>query len=189
MVPVEYVWISLILALGAVGMTRGLRRELGATTILLLSLFALYMGQELILNRLAPTLQSGFLAGFPEGTLVAIYYTSIILFVTFISYEGIVLQFPIKQQTGIGKAIFGFFGGLLNGYLVAGTIWNVTAKASYYGIKVPMGTSGNMIAIADTVTELHNALLRFLPVSLMSDFSPYIMLVLGMILLLAIVLK
>jgi uncharacterized membrane protein required for colicin V production len=181
MIPIEFFWITMIAMFGLIGSARGLRKELGATAVLLLSLFAAYVGEQQILSRIAPTLQGGPLASWPAGTLLAIYYSVLIIFVAFISYEGIVLSFPIKELSGLGKGIFGFLGGVLNGYLVIGTVWNTIANANYFRPKLAL--------VSPPVSALHDSVVSFLPVSLMYDFSPYIMLVLGMILLLAIVLK
>lgn len=181
MIPVEVFWISLTVMFGLIGSARGLRKELGATTILVLSLFAAFVGEQQILSRVTGALPQGPLGDWPEGTMAAIYYSVIIIFVAFISYEGIVLAFPVKELTGVGKGIFGFFGGLLNGYLIIGTVWNTVANANYFRPKLTL--------VSEPLSTLQSDVLSFLPVSLMDNFSPYIMLVLGMILLLAIVLK
>jgi uncharacterized membrane protein required for colicin V production len=181
MIPIEYFWITLIAMFGLIGAARGLSKELGASAILLLSLFAAFIGEQQILSRIAPSLQSGPLGSWPTGTLLAIYYSVLIIFVAFISYEGIVLSFPIKELKGLGKGALGFLGGLLNGYLIIGTVWNAIANAGYLSPKLRL--------VTEPVSALHAGVVSFLPVSLMDNFSPYIMLVLGMILLLAIVLK
>jgi hypothetical protein len=59
-------------------------------------------------------------------------------------------------------------------------------QAKYLGLKVPYGSTGTEIAIADTVTQLHNTIAQYLPVTFINEF---VFLILGMILLLAIVLK
>jgi uncharacterized membrane protein required for colicin V production len=182
MIPVEYFWIVLVLVFGIVGMVRGLWKELGVTTVLLLSLFVLKFGWEQIGSKIVGALPGQF----TQETTMALYYTVSILFVAFISYEGITLKFPIKEMKGISKAIFGLPGGLLNGYLIVGTIWDVIYQASYFGFKVPQGTTGQMVAITTYLTELHNTMVRYLPVTFMNE---YVMLVLGMILLLAIILR
>ncbi|MEJ2208311.1 MAG: hypothetical protein P8129_04650 [Anaerolineae bacterium] len=181
MIPVEVLWFTLFFMFGLIGASRGLRKELGATTILLLSLFAAFIGQQQILSRITGALPTGPLGDWPEGTVAAIYYAVIITFVAFISYEGIVLAFPVKELRGVGKGIFGFFGGLINGYLIIGTLWNVIAQADYFRPKLAL--------VSGTLSALHDGIIPLLPISLMDNFSPYIMLVLGMILLLAIVLK
>jgi uncharacterized membrane protein required for colicin V production len=180
MIPVEYFWGVLFLVFGAIGLVRGLMKELGASTILLLSLFALYMGWDQLGIRLVDLVQ-GRAAGATTPTIMAIYYSITILIVAYVSYEGVVLEFPIKTIQGPLKAVLGFLGGLVNGYLVVGTLWDVLARANYLLPKVSVLTG--------SPSSLHDSITRFLPVSFMTEFSPFIMLVLGMILLLAIVLK
>jgi uncharacterized membrane protein required for colicin V production len=181
----------LLIVFGIIGLARGLWEELGVTTVILLSLFALNLGERLILENLASNLPEGVLSGTPTGTVAAIYYGAVICFVAFIAYQGITLEFPVKKQKGVFKWFFGFLGGLLNGYLIVGTVWDVVNRASYFGLKVPMGSTGTRIAISDTLTQLHNTLVKYMPVTLMnsSDWVPYVFLAVGMILLLAIILK
>lgn len=182
MIPVEYFWTALILVFMIIGMVRGLWKELGVTTVLLLSLFVLKFGWEQIGSKIVGALPGQF----TQETTMALYYSASILFVAFISYEGITLKFPIKEMKGISKAIFGLPGGLLNGYLIVGTIWDVVNQASYLGLKVPQGTTGQTVAITTYLTQLHNTIVQYLPVTFMNE---YVMLVLGMILLLAIILR
>ncbi len=180
MIPIEILWGVLLLVLAIVGMARGLMKELGASTILLLSLFALYVAWDQLGSRLVGAVQ-GRAAGTQEVTIMAIYYIVAVLFIAYISYAGVVLRFPIRELAGIPKAIFGFLGGLLNGYLIIGTIWDVTARANYFLPRVSVLTG--------SPSKLHDSIIQFLPVTFMSNFSPFIVLVLGMILLLAIVLR
>jgi hypothetical protein len=49
-----------------------------------------------------------------------------------------------------------------------------------------MGSTGNMVAIGDSLTSLHNTLVQYLPVTFVNE---YILLGLGMIMLVAILLK
>jgi uncharacterized membrane protein required for colicin V production len=182
MIPVEFLWLALILVFGVIGMTRGLWKELGVTTILLLSLFVLKFAWDKIAKNLI-----GHLPGsLPPATIEALYYILPILFVAFIAYEGITLKFPIKEMKGVGKALLGFPGGLLNGYLIVGTVWNAIWVAKYFGLSVPQGSTGTTIVIYDYLTKLHNTLVHYMPITFMNE---YLMLAFGMILLLAIILK
>ncbi|MBN1656754.1 MAG: hypothetical protein JXA93_00055 [Anaerolineae bacterium] len=183
MIPVEYLWIVLIVVFGLVGSARGLNRELGVTTILLLSLFVLKFAWEPVEPLVTKVVGDRLSAELVE----ALYYIIIVVFVAFISYEGFTLSFPIRQQRGIPKGGFGFVGGLLNGYLIVGTVWDVLNQANYLGLKVPSGSTGTMVAIADSATQLHAKIAAFLPISFVEN--EIIFLILGMILLLAIVLK
>lgn len=180
MIPIEFFWGVLLLVLGIAGMVRGLMKELGASTILLLSLFALYLVWDQLGSRLVALVQ-GWAAGTQAATIMAAYYIIAILLIAYISYEGVVLRFPIREFRGIPKAVFGLLGGLLNGYLIVGTIWDVTAQASYFLPKVSV--------LSGSPSRLHDSIAQFLPVTFMSSYSPFIILVLGMILLLAIVLR
>jgi hypothetical protein len=117
---------------------------------------------------------------------MAIYYIVTIVPIAFVAYEGVTLKFPIKEMKGIAKAVFGLPGGLLNGYLIVGTVWDVVNQAKYFGLEVPLGTTGTTVAITSYHTSLNNMIVQYLPVTFMNEF---IMLVLGMILLLAIILR
>jgi hypothetical protein len=180
--PVEYLWITLIAIFALIGAARGLAKELGTASILLLSLFALKIGWEQV-GSLVVAVVPGQL---PAAQVEAIYYSAVMLFVTFISYEGIVLQFPMKKPSGLVNTALGLTAGLLNGYLSIGTIWDVANRADYFGIEVPWGSTGQMIAVGSTLTELHNSIAQYLPVTFVNEFF---MLILGIVLLLAIVLK
>jgi|MudIll2142460700_1097286.scaffolds.fasta_scaffold500116_2 uncharacterized membrane protein required for colicin V production len=181
MIPVEYLWLALILTFGLIGMSRGPTKELGVTTVLLLSLFTLRLAWNMIGAKVVAALPGNL----SKETIEALYYIIPIVFIAIIAYEGFALKFPLKEMKGIKKAIFGFLVGLLNGYLIVGTVWDATYLASYFGIKVPYGTTGTTIQISSSLTELHNTLANYLPLTL----NPYILLALGMILLLLMILK
>lgn len=180
MIPVEYLWAVLIFVFAIIGLVRGLWKEMGSTTILLLSLAALNLGQMLILDKLLSTSDGGGLGSLSAEAVLAIYYGATIVFVAFISYQGVVLEFPVKKQTGMAKWLFGFLGGLANGYLIVGTVWDVLNQADYFDL-----------IDATSVSELHEAVIRYLPLTLMNsnDFVPYLVLAFGVIMLLAIILK
>jgi hypothetical protein len=174
MIPVEYFWLVLILVLGIIGAVRGLAKELGVTTIVLLTLFVLKFAWQ----RFGPAI-SGLVDNFINPAYIeALYYTIPLIFVTIISYTGFTLMFPVKDQGGLGKGILGFLGGLLNGYLIIGSIWDVFAHANYFYPSVQI--------VSPPCTAFHNTIINYLPVTFISE---YIFLLLGMLLLLAIVLK
>jgi hypothetical protein len=180
MIPVEYLWGVLVFVFAMIGLVRGLWKEMGTATILLLSLAALNLGQMLILDKLLSGSDGGGLGNLSAETVVAIYYGATIIFVGFISYQGVVLEFPVKKQTGVVKWFFGFLGGLVNGYLIMGTVWDVLNQADYF----------DRIDVS-SLSELHQTITRYLPVTLMnsSDFVPYLVLGFGVIMLLAIIFK
>lgn len=182
MIPVEILWFTLFVIFGIIGMVRGLLKELGVTTVVLLSLFVLKFTWDLLGEQGTAALS----ARAPADAVLVAYYSITILFVAYISYQGFTLAFPIREMKGVTKAIFGFPGGLLNGYLIVGTIWDVLNQADYLGLDMPLGSSGTMMEISQNLTQLHNGLTQFLPITFIDQ---YLMLVLGMILLLAILLR
>jgi uncharacterized membrane protein required for colicin V production len=182
MIPVEFLWLVLIGVFGVVAMGRGLWKELGVSCVMLLTLFVLKFGWQAVGAKVVEV----FPGSVTPTTVEALYYIVPTAFMAFISYHGISLTFPIKKSTGLTKAILGFPGGILNGYLIVGTFWDAFNLADYFGLKVPMGSTGNVVAISESVTPLYNTLVQYLPVTFVNEF---IMLGLGMILLVAIILK
>lgn len=180
MIPIEYFWGTLILTVGVVGAVRGVAKELGTGAVLALTLFALWFGWDQAGKLLVELVQQGPFNDLTAAQVESLYYTWSILIVAFIAYEGIVLQFPLKLK-GILSNIFGYMIGLLNGYLVVGTIWNVTDLAKYYWPTIRI--------VTPPFSDLNETIIQWLPVSIMNEFSPFPMLLLGMLLLLAIIFK
>jgi len=130
--PVEIVFVTVWIVFGIIGVARGLWRELGATTMLLIALLVL----QLLTNPKAPgynywkLLLSLFVtdpaAYQPVTSIIA---TVFLLLMAFISYEGETLTFPGKGSNWF----FSLGAGLLNGYLFAGSIWFYLDKAGWPG--------------------------------------------------------
>ena len=182
MIPVEYLWLALILVFGVTGMVRGLWKELGVTTVLLLSLFVLIFGWNQVGSRIVAAIPGEI----PTTTIKALYFIIPVMFVSFIAYEGITLKFPMREMKGMFKALLGLPGGLLNGYLIVGTIWDVVTQADYFGLEVPLGNTGATVMVSDSLTSFNATIVQYLPVTFVNEF---VMLLLGMILLVAIILK
>lgn len=181
MIPVEYLWLALILVFGVTGMVRGLWKELGVTTVLLLSLFVLTFGWK----RIGSNIVAAIPGQTPQATIEALYYIIPVVFVAFIAYEGISLEFPMREMKGVFKGLLGLPGGLLNGYLIIGTIWDAVNKADYFGLEVPLGSTGATVMVSDSLTKLNATIVGYLP----SYVNEFVLLLLGMILLVAIILK
>ena len=173
MIPVEYVWFVALLAFCAIGAARGLARELGTAAVLMISLFTLHIVWSKFIAGLAS-------AGASEW-LKSAYFGIAILIVAYISYEGYVLSFPVKQIKGLFGSAFGLLSGLLNGYLVVGTLWDLLAQADYFSSKWDL--------VNGPLSGLHNTLAHYLPLSLMQNTSPFILLVPGVLLILLMLLK
>ncbi|MCX7670674.1 MAG: hypothetical protein N2439_11455, partial [Anaerolineae bacterium] len=126
--PVEIVFITVWVVFGLIGVARGIWRELGATTMLLITLMVVQLltqpgapGYKYWMTLMA-IVASDPAAVQVTSNLIAMLFT---LAMTFISYEGETLTFPGKGTNWF----FSLGAGLLNGYLFAGSIWSYLDKA------------------------------------------------------------
>ncbi|HEX9116628.1 MAG TPA: hypothetical protein VGA61_11210 [Anaerolineae bacterium] len=129
--PVEIIFITIIILFGIIGVARGFHKELGITTMLLLTLFLIELAESRFATQLNGLLS--LIGG--EGNLTvtkAIVYTLALLGVTFISYQGETLTFPGGGRSHIVAAMV----GLLNGYLLVGSIWHYLAQANWAGMGI-----------------------------------------------------
>lgn len=126
--PVESVFLVVIALFGAIGIVRGWSNELGVTTMLLLTLF--------VITFLFPTGTAGRVdalllrVGVEENQLIVI--TSLIavvllLAVTFVSYQGVGLTYPGGKKNNLLSLLI----GLVNGYLLAGSVWYYLERANW----------------------------------------------------------
>jgi hypothetical protein len=146
---VEITFLTVFVIFGVVGVIRGYGRELGITTLLLITLFVL----EFLNEGHSDTLMKvfGFFTGPNEAaqrSAQALLYCAILIVVTFISYEGETLSFPGKR----GRVFFDLGSGLLNGYLFAGSLWYYLHAANWPILKPSM-----------PFTKLYDILVLFLP--------------------------
>lgn len=129
--PIEFFFLTLIVLMGIVGLARRSNRELGVTTLLLLTLFVITF-VETEVNEQVMALASRIGISENEFTeafdLVAV---ALLLFVGFISYQGETLVFP-----GSGSGALGLVLGLINGYLLFGSVWHYLAQAGYPFVEV-----------------------------------------------------
>jgi len=178
MIPVEYMWFVALLAFSAIGAARGLAKELGTAAILMISLFTLYIvWTKFVVGLTASSETDGGIGGW----LKIAYFGIAITIIAYISYEGYVLSFPVKQAKGLIGSVLGLVSGLLNGYLVIGTLWDLLAQANYFSSKWGL--------IDGSLSSLHNTIAHYLPLSLMHNTSPFVFLVPGVLLILLILLK
>ncbi len=126
--PVEVVFLIVIAIFGAIGVVRGYQRELGVTTMLLLALFLItFLTARAFGERIDSVLQGADLSQAGIESFWALMAVLLLIFVAFISYQGWGLAYP-----GSGKNNFvSLLVGLVNGYLLAGSIWFYLATAGW----------------------------------------------------------
>ena len=128
MSPVDLVFLVLILLFGIIGIVRGVAKELGVTTMLLAALMVLQLTVTMFASQITSFLTQVFgVSPANVPTIVAICSAIFLMVVTFISYEGLTLIFPVKSTNWfLGLGI-----GLINGYLFAGSMWYYLQKAGW----------------------------------------------------------
>jgi hypothetical protein len=150
--PVEIIFLILLGVWAMIGVVRGYPRELGVTTMLLIGLFVL----ELLNERYQTVVENALnvITGQPAiGAARAWIYVILLLVLTFISYQGQTLVFPGKA----GRTFFDIGTGILNGYLLWGSIWYYLQQAGWPGLP-----------ISPPFTEAYQMMVRILPPAVFS---------------------
>jgi hypothetical protein len=127
--PVEIVFIAVWLLFGVIGLVRGVWKELGVTVMLFIGLLFL----QVIAGPFAKywTTFLGYFTTDPSTQKVIsnMIAVAVMLIVAFISYQGEVLTYPGKGDNWF----FSLGTGLLNGWLLAGSIWYYFNAAGWPG--------------------------------------------------------
>ena len=156
MSPVDLVFLVLILIFGIIGIVRGVAKELGVTVMLLLALTVLELMGTMFLPQITQMLNQVFgmnPASVPD--FLAMVSIAVLMLFAFMSYQGVTLVFPIKTTNWF----FGLGIGLINGYLLAGSIW-------YYAQTAGWPLLGSIIK--PVYTELNQNLIKLMPPAIFS---------------------
>jgi hypothetical protein len=137
--PIEALFVTIQLLIAAVGVVRGYARELGNTLVFMAAIFFLsYVGERAIepITEFATT-TLGLEPGSEElNALLFFLFAGTFLIIVFASYAGKTLDFGGKPLPPPEGTILSLLVGLLNGYLVAGTIWYYADLFSYPNMDV-----------------------------------------------------
>lgn len=165
--PIEIAWGMIILIFGLIGLARGFLKELGVTTVLLIVLFAFDYWGEKITGFLFKGVERAVgisLIGEPRKSIAqASFYIITIVIAAFISYHGETLAFQGTPPKRIAGVLLALIIGLVNGYLVAGTIWFYLDKFDY-----PFGL------VSRPLTPLAQELVKILPLAILSPYLPFL---------------
>ncbi len=124
--PIEALFVTIQVIIATVGVVRGYAKELGNTLVLMAAIFFLsYVGSR-AQDTIAEFIERVF--GYAPGSaqsnsLLFFLYVGTFLAIVFASYAGRTLDFGGKPMRAPEGTILSLLVGLLNGYLVAGTIW------------------------------------------------------------------
>jgi hypothetical protein len=138
--PIELIFFVSLFIFGFIGIVRGVSRELGVTLMLLLGLMVLLLLDAFAAEQMQKFLE--LLVGPNEALQLEIKYLSYVaflIFIAFISYEGRTISFAsvplladFAKSAGVsGNPLASLAAGLINGYLLAGSIWYYLACADW----------------------------------------------------------
>ena len=159
MAPIELFFGALVFVFMLIGLARGFLKELGVTTMLMFVLF--------FLSRFESQLQSGLTKAMGVSTrFVTVnsmdaykcgFYLLVIIGTAFISYQGETLAFGGQLPRGPQAVVLALLVGVLNGYLIAGSIWFYMDKTHY-----PIAWMGFS---ADKLSAFAKSIIPYLPMS------------------------
>ena len=123
--PIEVLYITIGAIIVLIGLARGYVRDLGATLIILVAIFILTFFEEPI----SALITGGIEALFGEQSqdqlnlILSTTYTLAFTAMVFTGYVGRTLTFPGKMAAQPGGFLLSLLVGLINGYLIAATLW------------------------------------------------------------------
>lgn len=161
--PIEIVFFSIGLMVALIGLARGYAQELGSTLIILVAIFILTFFQEQF-NSVFNTLGEQILGLQDQQArdlLLSTIYSLIFGIIVFGSYAGRTLTFAGKPAPPPQGTIFSIAIGILNGYLIAGTLWYYQHAYSY-----PIG---QIVTFNNELTSTAQAFVRYLPPALFEN--------------------
>ena len=173
MIPLNTVFWGLVFLFGMIGALRGWAKEILVTSSALLAMFIQQVFGQYVLkpgNPYLPMLLPASDEILPPDVYTSTHFyvcTVLLLLLAFFGYASPTLVGQVGSKAAreqLQDALLGFFLGLLNGYLVIGTLWFFVHKSGYAvgGIEPP-GPDSPALAIAQnylvpvwlTVPELY----------------------------------
>ncbi len=135
MKPVEVVYLVIGAIFGFIGVARTYARELGSTLVILVAIFLLSLLEDQAIDYLTIGGERLF-AVTSDATNLFLSLTFSILFISiiFASYSGRTFGVPSFGGKPLGApegTLLSLAIGLLNGYLVAGTLWYYQDRFGY----------------------------------------------------------
>ncbi len=184
MAPIEVFFGVIVFLFALIGLVRGFLRELGVTTVIMFLLFFLNQFEPYLDTGLDRVVATGMVSSATgDGGANALrfwIFAFVIMGAAFISYQGETLAFAGAPPHGSQGALLGSLTGLLNGYLIAGTIWYYMDKYSYPVTWLRFS--------ADGLSGLAQGIIDFLPLNFLGQpilFGQSLLLFLSLLLIIA----
>lgn len=156
--PIETYFATIAVIFVFIGIARGYGKELGSTIIILVIIFLLLALETRIeryffagLNLLFPSVESDSSLG---RSLLAWLYTLVFVSSVFASYSGRTLRIGGSEISPPGRTYISALVGLVNGYLVAGSLWYFQEKFDYPFRFFGQAFEPDLSSTAQTMVEL-----------------------------------
>ncbi len=123
--PIEVVYIMIAAIIVLIGLARGYVKDLGATLIIMVAIFILSFFQD-VFSGVTATGVVSVLGEQSDGEMnlfLCTAFTVAFTMMVFTGYVGRTLAFPGNMAPQPGAFLMSLFLGLINGYLIAGTLW------------------------------------------------------------------
>jgi len=177
MVMMQAVFWVFVAFFAIIGAMRGWAKEVVAAAGIILALFAM--------NLLGPTLETFF----PENVSPAQRFgikTTIFLVIVFFSYQGPTLaavatggRLAAKVRARLQDTLLGVVVGIVNGYLVAGTVWFFLQEQGY--------PFPNLLQVPPGGWESIELAQKYLPLIVLKPWLPYLLIAFFLFVIVAIV--
>lgn len=149
--PIEGFFFGIGVIIVMIGFVRGYVKELGVTIMVMAAIFVLIFLDEQITRAL--NVVAGDILGIPEGDgttraqFFVIFYCVLFISIVFASYAGRTFSFSGKPAPPPQGPIITLAVGLLNAYLISGTIWYFLDEYGYPfpDIILPLSSTATML--------------------------------------------
>lgn len=161
--PIEILYIGIALTVALVGLARGYVKELGSTLIILVAIFILTFFEDQLSGVV--TVVGERLFGADNQTevnaVLSIFYSLVFIILVFGGYSGRTLPFSGTPAPPPQGTLISLMVGLLNGYLIAGTLWYYQHVFDY-----PLG---QWVTFQNQLTPTAQTLVKYLPPTLFEN--------------------
>lgn len=149
--PIEVLYGQVAMIIALVAIARGYHRELGSTVVIIVSIFALSFFEAIIVNLFTRLAEVAFgISADQRNLFLSIAFQCVFLAMVFAGYAGKTFDFPGRPKSPPIGTLLSLLVGMLNGYLIAGTLWYYEDHFSYplqiLGlIQLPLTTNGTAL--------------------------------------------
>ena len=163
MAPIEVFFGAIVFVFALIGLVRGFLRELGVTLVMMFLLFFLSRFEPELDRGIVPLMHLGgrMFPGHEQELLPCLALMFVLIGAAFVSYQGETLAYAGQGVRGAQGVLLGLLVGLLNGYLITGSLWYYMDKFGY-----PFTFLGFQ---ADTLSPVAQRILPFLPMRFLAQ--------------------